>query len=487
MAREDHRTEGERAAGFTAGGEPSPRPPRVMGFSDLLMFYVVTGVSLRWVATAAGAGPSSIVVWIAAWLCFYVPLALSVVELSSRYPQEGGLYVWSKRAFGDFSGFMSGWAYWTNTLPYFPAVLYFAAGNLLFLRNGRWTDQSESRTYYMLFSVLALAGITALNIVGLNRGKWLHNIGAFGMWMPAVILVLMAGYSWRNFGSATSFALPNLVPSTHLKDVLFWAALTFSICGCETASFMTDEIKDPRRNIPRALLASGLIITFCYIGSTVAVLVALPSGEVSDLQGIMQAISKTAMRLGWWSVVPVAALLIALSNLGAASGFLAAGSRLPFVAGLDRFLPPAFGRLHPRWGTPYVALLVQLAAGTLFVVLSQAGTSVQGAYDVLVSMGIITTFIPYLYLFAAMFKLQREAAGPEVFRVPGGRPAAKFLACLGFATTLFSIVVSLVPGPGETNKVLAVIKVVGLTGVLLGTGWLVYLLGNRKRRAAAPN
>ncbi len=66
-------------------------PPRVMGFSDLLMFYIVTGVSLRWIATAASAGPSSIVVWIGAWFCFYTPLALSVIELSSRYPQEGGL------------------------------------------------------------------------------------------------------------------------------------------------------------------------------------------------------------------------------------------------------------------------------------------------------------------------------------------------------------------------------------------------------------
>src|SRR5579885_2688631 len=124
-------------------------PSRVMGFRDLLLFYVITGISLRWIATAAAAGPSSIVIWAGAWFCFYTPLALSVLELSSRYPNEGGLYVWSKRAFGDFSGFMSAWTYWTSNLPYFPAVLYFAASNALFMRQSAWGHLSNSPSFYI--------------------------------------------------------------------------------------------------------------------------------------------------------------------------------------------------------------------------------------------------------------------------------------------------------------------------------------------------
>ena len=129
------------------------RPKRVMGFRDLLLFYVVTGISLRWIATAAAAGPSAIVIWIGAWFAFYTPLALSVIELSSRYPHEGGLYVWSKRAFGDFSGFMAAWTYWTSNLPYFPAVLYFAASNLLFMRHSQWGYLSGNP--YLLHPVCA--------------------------------------------------------------------------------------------------------------------------------------------------------------------------------------------------------------------------------------------------------------------------------------------------------------------------------------------
>ena len=154
------------------------RPKRVMGFADLVLFYVVTGISLRWIATAAAAGPSSIVIWIAALFLLYAPLALSVLELSSRYPNEGGLYVWSKRAFGDFPGFMTAWTYWTSNLPYFPTVLYFAASNLLFIRHDKWIHLSNNTTYFLTSSVLALTGITVLNIVGLDVGKWLHNLGA---------------------------------------------------------------------------------------------------------------------------------------------------------------------------------------------------------------------------------------------------------------------------------------------------------------------
>lgn len=179
--------------------------------------------------------------------------------------------------------------------------------------------------------------------------------------------------------------------------------------------------------------------------------------------------------------MPISAILIAVSNIGASGGYLSSVARLPFVAGLDKFLPESFGRLHPRWGTPYVSLIAQMLAGILFVFLAQAGTSVKGAYDVLVSMGIITYFIPYLYRFAAMFWLQKEQGGPDVIHVPGGAIMARLVSCLGFVTTLFTIVVSLIPSPEEPNKLLAVAKIIGLTGVLLLVGWLLDFWGNRRR------
>jgi len=464
--------------------EDPNRPRQVMGFRDLLLFYVITGISLRWIATAAAAGPSSIVIWIGAWLCFYTPLALSVLELSSRYPNEGGLYVWSKRAFGDFSGFMSAWTYWTSNLPYFPAVLYFAASNILFMRQSNWQHLSHNATFYIIFSLLTLSAATLLNVVGLDVGKWLHNIGAIAMWVPVGIVIVMGFIAWHRYGSATHFTAHSMIPSTHFNDIIFWSVLTFAFGGSETASFMGEEIKNARRTIPLALLTAGITVTVCYILGTVCVLLALPSTEVNSLEGLVQAVSATSDRIGFPGVLPLVAFLIALSNIGAVGAYLAAVARLPFVAGIDRFLPPAFGSLHPRWKTPWVALLTQFVLGVVFIFLGQAGTSVKGAYDVLVSMGVITYFIPYLYLFAAMIKLQGESAGPEVIRVPGGKPMAIAVAVVGFATTALTIAVSLIPQPDEPNKPLALFKIVGGCGALLLIGAWLYVAGKRRASQA---
>ena len=202
--------------------------------------------------------------------------------------------------------------------------------------------------------------------------------------------------------------------------------------------------------------------------------------QVSGLQGIMQAMQAMTAKVGLGWLAPIVAAFVTLNALGGVGGWFAATARLPFVAGIDRFLPPAFGNLHPRWRTPYVALLVQAAIAALFIFLGQAGTSVRGAYDALVSMGIIAYFIPFLFMFAAMIVLQREPAGPDVMRVPGGKPVAIALAAIGFVVTAISIVLACVPPDDEPNKMLAVVKVVGSSLVLVGIGTVVYLLGRRR-------
>src|SRR3954453_19051759 len=248
---------------------------------------------------------------------------------------------------------------------------------------------------------------------------------------------------------------------------------------------MGEEIRDARRTVPRAILGAGAVITVLYIAATFAVLLAMPKEQVSGLAGIMQAIQAMTARVGIGWLAPLLAGLVTLNALGGTGGWFAATARLPFVAGIDRFLPKAFGDLHPTWRTPYVALLVQAAIAGLFVFLGQAGTSVHGAYDALVSMGIIAYFIPFLFMFAAMIVLQREPAGADVIRVPGGKPVAIALAVVGFIVTSVSIVLACIPPDEEPNKMLAVVKVVGSSLVLLGIGVAVYLSG-RRRALAEP-
>jgi glutamate:GABA antiporter len=117
----------------------------------------------------------------------------------------------------------------------------------------------------------------------------------------------------------------------------------------------------------------------------------------------------------------------------------------------------------------------------IFIVLGQAGTTVKGAYDILVSASVISYFIPFLFMFAAMIKLQSEPAGAEVLRVPGGSTVAVAVAALGFATTAVSIVLAMVPSEQEVNKELAVLKIVGLSLLPLVLGMVIYAAGKRKK------
>ena len=463
-----------------------PQPKRALGLRDLVLFYVVASLSLRWIAVAAAAGPSSIVIWLIGVATIFLPLALCVMELSSRYPEEGGMYVWSKRAFGDFSGFLTGWSYWMSNLPYFPAVLYFAASNALYVAGNRGKALQTSPTFFLIFSFCGLSLALVMNIVGLNIGKWLNNLGAIGAWLPVGLLCVVGVIALRRFGSATSFDAASLKPSLNLGNAGVWATLMFAFAGAESASCMGGEIKDARRIIPRALLIAGVLIAGGYILGTVAVLVVLPHQQLNGLEGIMQAISGSAERIGWYGLGPAVALLICLANLGAVGAFLAAMSRLPFVAGIDRYLPPAFGRVHPKWQTPHIALIAQGVACAVFVLLGQLGSSIRSAYQVLVSMSIIISFVPYLFIFAALIRLQREPAGPGIVRIPGGKPVATALGIVGFVATCATIVGSMVPDPSEPNKALVVGKIVLLTIAVIGGGVLLYALGKRRAAASAP-
>jgi amino acid transporter len=464
----------------------TPALKRGLRFRDLVPFYVVVVLSIRWTATAAAAGPSILIVWIAAVTCFFIPLAACVMELSSRHPEEGGIYVWTREAFGDFSGFICAWTYWMSNLPLFPAVLYFGAASALFAFGAHAQSLSADPLYFIAFSAFWLIAITLLNIRGVDVGKWLNNIGSLGSIVPLSTLMLMAGVSWWRFGAATQFTRASLAPHWSLDNAVFWSGVFFAFSGIESISAMGDEIQNPRRTIPWALLVAGFILSIGYVGGTAALLVALPSSAVGGPDGFMNGIRILSERLGLgWLLVPMA-LLVALNGVGGAAGNLSATARLPFAVGVDRYLPAAFGWIHPRYRTPWVAIAAYGAAGLVFAFLGQAGTSVRGAYDVLVSLAVISLFLPYLMLFAAMIRLQSEPAAPEVRRVPGGKPVAIVLASLGLASTSVTIVLSLIPGADEINKPLAVAKVLGGTIVLIGAGVAVFLVERRKARMRVP-
>ncbi len=471
-----------------------PALKRSLRLRDLTLLYIVTTLSIRWVATAAAAGPSALVVWLLALVGFFVPLALSVLALSTRYPEEGGLYIWTREAFGHRTAFLAGWTYWMSNLPYFPGILYFGAGSLLVAFGRRGQELSTSPAWYMGFAVFWLVVIVALNIRGLESGKWLNNICSVGNWLPIVVLVALAASATARFGWHMSFPLASFVPHPSLGNAIFLSTVFFAFSGCETGSLMGDEIHDARRTVPRALLAAGLVITVAYLAGTGALLVAFPEAQratvLAGADGFMRGTEQLALHVGLGWIIPLMAVLLGVNAVGGAAGYLSATSRLPFVAGIDGYLPASFGRIHPRYGTPWVAIAVYGGAGILTAILGQAGNTVRGAYDLLVSMTVVTTFLPFLLVFAGLIRLVRRGAVTEL-PLPGGPRLSRGLtivcAAVGFGSTAMTICLSLVPPPGDPHPGRTLAKVLFSTGVILIAGLAVFSAGRRRTSPAVES
>ena len=214
-----------------AGSDPRSQLRREMGFWDVLLFNIATVLGPRWIAAAAHNGTSSISLWVLAALLFFVPMALVINELSSRFPEEGGLYVWSKEAFGDFHGFVAGWTYWVYTIFYFPGLLLASTSMSAYVIGGKGAELAQDRTYLLVGSMGLLFIAVMLNIIGLNVGKWLQNAGGVSTYLPLLILVAIGGSMWLKHGLVTHFTFSNMLPTWNWDTVNFWSQIAFAFTG----------------------------------------------------------------------------------------------------------------------------------------------------------------------------------------------------------------------------------------------------------------
>jgi amino acid transporter len=460
----------------------APELPRAMGLRDLVLFNVVTVLSLRWLATAAAAGPSSISLWVLAALFFFIPQGLAVSDLSARYPDEGGIYAWTKRTFGEGHGFLCGWCYWVNNILYYPNLLMSTAVVGTYVVGQGGTGLADNWHYVLPATLVALWLAVLLNIVGMRTGRWLQNVGALGTYLPGVILIGLGAYAFFTRAPATPMPLESLVPDLASRTRLnLWASIAFAFAGLELCAVLGGEVRDPRRTLPRSILISAPFIAFLYLAGTISVLWLVPAGQVNIVSGFLQALAAGArdvgLGAGW--LAAFAAALYVVGNIGGVGAWLTGPARVAFVIGLDRYFPPAFGRVHPKWQTPYVAILTQAVLATLFLFLSVLGkgTTVEKAYLVILDTMLLVYFIPYLYLYACFLVARMRETGP-VASVLGGRAAALLNGVCGFAFTLFAMGIAMVP-PEAHAAGLFLLTVGGGAGLCVAIGGFIYWRGRR--------
>jgi len=468
----------------SAPADPKKQLRRVLGFWDVLLFNIATVLGPRWLAEAGHNGTSSISLWIIAGALFFVPSAFVINELSTRFPDEGGLYVWSKEAFGNFHGFVAGWTYWIYTVFYFPGLLLASASMAAYIGGAGHANLATNRDFLVIGSFVLLFVAVFLNIIGLNIGKWLQNAGGVGSYVPLLILVAISVWVWHVFGSATHFTFKNMLPVWNQATVNFWPQMVFAFAGFELVSAMSEEVRDPHKTLPRAVWGAGVAVALIYIVGTMSVLVLAPAEQVNPISGVFGALTSGSVMLKVGFIGVIAALLVTIGNAGGIGSTVAGIARVPFVVGIDRYLPKAFGKIHPRWRTPYVSIIVQAVLSCIVLLLAQVHATATTAYQVVVDAAVILYFIPFLYMYAAAIKLSyRKDRGnnPNTVLIPGGTLGAWIAGGLGFAITALGIVLSFIPPGGTESNFSFLAKLIGGTvgTILVGLG--LYWRGAREK------
>lgn len=451
---------------------------KVLKGLDMTLFTVCAILVIDTLAPSAAIGPSSISWWLITLVLFFIPYGLITAELGSTYTEQGGLYVWVKKAFGEKWAARTTWLYWINVALWMPSVYVLFAGmfsQMFFPDMSLWMQ--------ILIGIVMTWITVLIGTLSLEVGKWVPNIGAI---LKALILVVIGvaafAYAGKN-GLANDLSFGSLLPSWD-AGLFFLPVIVYNFMGFELMSGAGDEIKNPGRDIPRAIIISGILITVFYLLGTLGMLMALPLEDLGLVEGLLDTLWILLGTTG------VGGVIVYILGIGALYTFLAnmvtwtiGANRTAAEAASEGELPAVFGKLHPVNKTPVSAfVLTGFVSTVVLVVYGFMAGSAEDLFWTLFAFSSMVFLLPYLALFPAFLKLRKTDANRErPYRVPGGNHVATALVvlCLLF---IVQAIVFFVWVPGEpidwayAGPVLAGVAVTLIIGEIL-----LKVAENRKR------
>lgn len=444
--------------------------PRVLRTLDATLFSVCAILVIDQLPAAAAIGPSALFWWVATLILFFVPYGLISAELGTTYPEEGGIYAWVRRAFGPRWGARASWLYWINVALWMPSVYVLFAGmfsQMFFPDMSLWTKIAIG---------IGMTWLTVyINLIALTVGKWVPNLGAIVK--ALIMLVIGAGgfvYASRH-GVANDLSWGNLAPSWD-AGLAFLPVIVYCFMGFELMSGASEEMRDPQRAVPRAIVVSGLLISAFYLLATTGMLLALPVAQIGLIEGLLDSLHNV------FDGLPGGELVVTLLGIGALFTFFA--NMVTWTMGANRSaaeaaergdLPSTFGKLHEEYKTPANAAVITGAVSTAVIVLYgfMAG-SAEDLFWTLFAFSSIVFLLPYLLMFAAFIALRRQDADRQrLYRVPGGQWGAWAAVILCSAFIVQAIVLFVwVPGAEQSVQKTVAITLGVLITLLLGE-WLI--------------
>ncbi len=422
----------------------------------LAMMTVAAVVSLRGLPLMAVEGTTLLFYIGFAAFIFLIPAALIAAELGGMFAHStGGVYDWVKAPFGARAGFVAIWLQWIQNVVWYPTVLAFAAASLAYVI-GR-PSLADNGIYTGTVIIAAYWFATAIALTGTSAAARFTSAGfLLGTVVPGLLIIAL-GAAWIADGhtmaflagaeaTGTSEAHLRFFPHiTGLSSLAFLGGIVLLFAGVEVHAVHANELKNPARDFPKAILLSVVIIVALFLLGSLALASIVPADKIALDQGPMQAfdIALTDYGLGW--LVPILALLIALGALAGVMSWITGPSRGLLRTAKDGELPPFLAKTNKN-GVQIVILLVQGTIVTLLALLYFVLKNVSVAFFLLSAMTITLYLVMYMMMYAAAVRLRMTSPNAErSYKVPGGLPGLLGVAGLGFAGVAFAFVTSFFP------------------------------------------
>src|ERR1051326_1875879 len=355
-----------------------------LGLFDLVLTQILFVVGSSWVGAAAKLGQAHLFFWLLAILLFYIPQAAVVIYLSNRMPLEGGIYQWAKLGFNEFAGFITAWNLWLLSITVIALGGMFITTNISYALGPDFVWMPNNKWCVSLISTALVAGLGWACLRGLSLGKWLHNAGAFAMFLvyAALIFLPLLGLARGELKSYQPLQLALPTMSIFYCFNIFSKLAVGALSGFEYVAILAGETRSPARDIGRSVLIASPIIALMFIFGTSSVLAFIGHNPIDLIGPVPQT-----LRLGLRSfpiagaIASIGILLMTTRTIASTSVHVTGSSRLPMVAGWDQLLPSWFSRLHPRYKTPINSIIFVGALTLVIAIASQIGAGIQEALD----------------------------------------------------------------------------------------------------------
>jgi len=412
----------------------------------LAMMNIATVSSIRSWPILAEPGLYSIFYLLLAVLAFFLPAALVSAELATGWPQQGGVFVWVREAFGHRWGFLAVWLLWLANLIWYPIILTFISATFLYILP-IFQGWEENKIYFLFVSSAIFWILTWVNLKGIKISGKVSLIGVIvGNFFPALVIITLCGiwiYSSKELQVA--FTWDTLIPKANLKQLPIFAGILLSLCGIELSAIHASDVDHPKKSYPKAILISTLIIIALSVLGILSVVTVIPHDQISLAAGSIQVLVTLVemIHLSQWT--PLMALLILLGALATLSAWIVGPSRGLLTVAEYGDLPRAFTKIN-RHGMPSFLLILQGIIVVLLNLIFIFVPTINSAYWVLTVMAAQIYLIMYILMFAAAIRLRyTHSQVARGYWIPGKKVGIWIVAGIGALSSLSVFIVSFFP------------------------------------------